>query len=220
MIYGTTDKRALVSIFLLFIALASFGQRNKDSLSKENLPKSLDQRFIDPNSATVLELRSLYDNRPNYIYNGLKDTIRLSSIDSSSTCFCAPPKVASRIQLDKKGAKEIVFYRKCLIQQEFYQSSFRQTITKTVKKYEIWNLETKQLLFEATPYCKSHFDGTIFQSGTLPKRKKSSHFYQYHFRMNKKGTIQIKQRRGKLQQLAKIKEGTYLFSHGKYALKE
>jgi len=107
-----------------------------------------------------------------------------------------------------------------LIKNEFYQSSYRQAITTTIKKYEIWNLETKQLLFEAKNYYKSHFDGTRFDSGTVPCHQKSTNHYQYNFRINKKGNIQIKQLRGKLRQLAKIKEGTYLFKNGKYVLKE
>jgi hypothetical protein len=209
-----TTKHYLASIFLVFMALNSFGQPNLDSLvNKKNVYSN--------NSVEVIKLASLYDNRPNYVYNDSKDTIKLSSIDSSyGTCLCSLPKIVSEIQIDKKGAKEVVFYRKCVIKDQFYQSSFRQTITTTIKKYEVWNLDTKQLLFEAKNYYKSHFDGISPNPLEVPRRQKSTRYYQYSFVLNKKGNIQIKQLRGKLQHLAKIKEGTYLFTNGGYILKE
>lgn len=218
MIHNTTNKPYLTSIFLFFIALTSFGQSNKDSLLTKESFNTLDQKTV-PNSVQDIILSSLYDNRPNYIYNNSKDTIQLSSVDSSyGLCQCTPPKIISAIQIDQKGAKEIVFYRKCFIKNEFYQSSYRQTINTTLKKYEIWNLDTKQLLFEARTYYKSHFDGIHPDPATVPRNQKSIRHYQYHFTINKKGKIKIKQLRGKLKVLAKIKEGTYLFKNGKYRL--
>lgn len=201
---------------LLFIALNSFAQSNKDSL----FVNALNQRK-GPQSVQDIPLSSLYDNRPYYIYNNLKDSIQLSSIDSSyGLCQCTPPKIISEIQIDKKGAKELIFYRKCLVKSEFYQSSYRQSIHTTIKKYEIWNLDSKELLFEAVPYYKSNFDGIKPSPTSFPRRRKSTRHYQYNFTINKKGEIKIKQLRGKLQALAKIKEGTYLFKNRKYYLEK
>lgn len=210
------NKLYLVSILVLFIPLISFGQGNLDSLSSQK-PLSASRNLI----LKIDLASSFYDNRPNYIYNDSKDTIRLSSVNSSyGHCSCALPKVVSEIQIDQKGAKEVVFYRKCRIVDTGYQSSYRQTTTTTLKKYEIWNLDTKTLLFAATNYCRSKFDGIHPNPAVVPRQQKRTNHYQYDFRVNKIGNIQIKHLRGKLQDLAEIKEGTYLFVDGKYVLKE
>lgn len=226
MIYHTIDKRHLLSIFLLFITLASFGQRNKDSLTTEgilnnfNLLSNQKQPYIHNNSVKAVLLPSLHDNRPNYIYNDLKDTIRLSSIDSSyGYCFCDPPKIISEIQIDHKGAKEIIFYRACEINSIFYSSSFPQTSKTIIKKYEIWNLDTKQLLFEAKNYYKSHFKNENI-GFSKQRYERGRRYYQYHFKISKEGNIQIRCLRGKEQFFADNKEGTYTFINGKYKLKE
>lgn len=224
--YRTINKQFLLSIFLFFIALTAFGQRNKDSLSTADVLKELHlssaqkQPSLYNNSVKVAELPSLYDNRPNYIYNNSKDTIRLSSIDSSfGHCFCDPPKVISEIQIDKKGAKEIIFYRKCEISSLFYKSSFPQKSTTIIKKYEIWNLDSKQLLFEAKNYFKSHFKNENI--GFSKKRyERGCRYYQYRFKINKEGNIQIRFLRGKKQAWADNKNGTYIFINGKYVLEQ
>lgn len=226
MTYRTINKQFLLSIFLFFIALTVFGQRNKDSLSTADVLKEVNllsdqkQPSLHNNSVKIVKFPSLYDNRPNYIYNNSKDTIRLSSIDSSSGyCFCDPPKVVSEIQIDKKGAKEIIFHRRCAINNLFYASSFPQKSTTIVKKYEIWNLDTKQLLFEAKNYFKSHYKNETI--GFSKKRcERGRRYYQYRFKINKEGNIQIRFLRGKEQAFADNKKGSYIFINGKYALKK
>jgi hypothetical protein len=210
-----TNKLYLVSILILFATFKSVGQHTLDSLLGKKNPS------VSSRSVENIKLVHLYDNRPNYMYNDSKDTITLSSIDSSyGLCTCSLPKIVAEVQIDKKGAKEVVFYRKCHLINEFYRSSFRQTTRTTIKKYDVWNLDSKQLLFEAKSYYKSKFDGIDPNPQKVPRHQKSTKQYQYSFRLNKKGTIQIKHLRGKLKDLVKLKEGSYLFTDGKYVLKE
>jgi hypothetical protein len=226
LIYGTIDKRYLLSIFLIFITLSAFGQGNKDSLSNDDFLNTFDSLYnkenlpiYDKTEGSVHSIIHLYDSRTSYIYNQSKDTIQLSNIAPHELCFCSAPKVISEIQIDGKGAKELVFYRTCEINSIFYKCSFPQMSKTIIKKYEIWNLDTKQLLFEAKNYFKSHFKNEII-GFSKQRYERGRRYYQYHFKINKEGNIQIRSLRGKEQAFADNKKGTYTFINEKYELKE
>ncbi|MEM6380920.1 MAG: hypothetical protein AAF705_22300, partial [Bacteroidota bacterium] len=155
-----------------------------------------------------LQGQSLSSNPNFYLYNEGKDTIHFSAPDFKGLIV---PKVAilDSIQIDGKGAKEIVFSRTL----EGYISKHGGTfdIDEDIKeqKIEIWNLDTKQLLFEAKKYYSLHFNR--FLAYAHLKRQKGHHFYSYELQINKQGEIQISNLISSETVLPDHSPGTYHF---------
>jgi hypothetical protein len=93
-----------------------------------------------------------------YFYNNQKDTIYLSDMDVPLPCQCKNLQVVDSIQIDGVGSKEIIFYRKCRGKIDEHGGTFVASGYVNVSKYEIWNLDTKEMMFEATNFYKSKFD--------------------------------------------------------------
>lgn len=208
-------KVSLISFFvLLAINSKIYCQSQQDLLYLE--PRD----SIENLTSSRLVNSVLIDFRQRYIYNHSKDTIFLPDIDTYGLYTCDEPKIVSEIQIDGKGAKEIVFYRKCTSTNTFYISSYAQHTSARIKKYEVWNLDHKTLLFEATNYYKGQSAGTRPNRFRRLKPYKNNLYYQYNFSIDKTGKIEIKHLRGQQKQQVKLQEGVYLFKNGAYKLQQ
>ena len=160
-----------------------------------------------------LQAQSLSSNPYYYIYNQGKDTIHFSTPDFKGLMV---PKLAilDSIQINGKGAKEIVFSRSF----EGYinkhggtfdiDEEFRQNII------EIWNLDTKQQIFQAVKYYSLHFN-RFLAFGDL-KREKGYHFYSYELHIDEKGEIQLSNLISSENILPDHNLGTYSFDGERY----
>jgi hypothetical protein len=122
-----------------------------------------------------------------YIYNNQKDTIYLSDMNVGLFCKCKDLQIVDSIQIDGVGSKEIVFLRNCRGENDEQGGTFVRSGYNKVSKYEIWNLDTKQLIFEATNYYKSKFDRNNLGSNRI----KGVESWSYDFRIDDAGTITI-----------------------------
>lgn len=158
------------------------------------------------------------DLRQKYIYNDNKDTLILPNVDRYADCHCSPLEVVSEIQIDQKGAKEIVFLRNCSVHSVFYESSFSRAALGFIQKYEVWNLDTKERLFEAMNYYRGTYKNELIQRTRFKNYNKGKIFYKYTVTVEASGTIKIQQIRGKDKYLVDKKAGVYTFKEGQYQL--
>ncbi|MGH1335805.1 MAG: hypothetical protein ACRBFS_06725 [Aureispira sp.] len=159
----------------------------------------------------------IIDLRQKYIYNDNKDTLILPDVNFIS-CIYQPLEVVAEIQIDQKGAKEVVFYRTCYMNSVFYESSFSRTAGGFHHEYEVWNLDTKQCLFEVTVYYKGAYKNELMQKTIFKNYKKGKTFYQCTFDIEENGNIHVQKIRGKDKCLIEKKEGVYVFKEGTYQL--
>lgn len=133
----------------------------------------------------------------NYVYYNFRDTIHFSSIKTNFTEIggnpivevCDVPKIIDSLQIDGIGRKEIVFYLFSKFSNSQHGGTFSIVEATEIGKYEIWNLDTKAILFEAINYKKNDFDS--WRGGLFPYSK-GSEFYNYHFSIDSLGIITIK----------------------------
>jgi hypothetical protein len=107
------------------------------------------------------QLRSANTTGNVYIYNHGHDTIflsKLSLLGVEISFNCDTLQIIDSIQVDGTGAKEIVFYRHCSGVSGRHGGSFDVTESAVLTKYEIWNLDTKHLLLEATNHYACNYD--------------------------------------------------------------
>lgn len=128
--------------------------------------------------------------KPNiYVYNNLKDTLYLSEINAGQVSLCDTLKIIDTIQVDGFGAKEIVFFRKCNSFNNKHGGSYDISESISLSKYEVWNLDTKQMIFEATNFYNSDFNRfNIYQ---YPRHIKGNKSYSYEFKIDVNGIITI-----------------------------
>ena len=121
-----------------------------------------------------------------YIYNNQKDTMYLSYMNVGLSCKCKDLEVVDSVQIDGVGSKEIVFYRKCRGKIDEHGDTFVASGNVNVSKYEIWNLDTKEMLFEATNFYKSNFNR---KTGKVGRKGKIT--WSFDFNIDSKGLITI-----------------------------
>ncbi|MCF8411520.1 MAG: hypothetical protein K9G31_09535 [Crocinitomicaceae bacterium] len=121
-----------------------------------------------------------------YIYNNQKDTIYLSFMNVGLSCKCKDLQVLDSVQIDGIGLKEIIFHRKCRGKINGHGATFVASGHVNVSKYEIWNIDTKEIIFEATNFNKSKFDN---KRGRV--RSKSLICWSYDFVIDSIGRITI-----------------------------
>jgi hypothetical protein len=157
-----------------------------------------------------------------YIYNNSKDTLFLTKIDVGEI-GSESNKISDSIQIDGLGSKEIVFERNCTgLTRDIKEAS--QTFEKTeIHKYEIWNIDTKTLIFEAVDVYKFSYDNwrlpNIFPD-SLKGFNKGICSRKYEFSIDNKGLIRIsnlKYENVANNCIADKKEGIYKFINGKYS---
>ena len=131
----------------------------------------------------------LLKNPAAYIYNNHKDTLNLTKLNLHGFFHCNTIVVFDSIQIDGTGSKEIIFYRNCSSSYGDHGGTFDIEESKEIGKYEIWNLDTKTLLFEAMNYYKFDYSRFIAQASITHQQGIVS--YEYDFSIDKKGNITI-----------------------------
>jgi hypothetical protein len=158
-------------------------------------------------------------SKPNfYVYNNRKDTIHFTKVDLGRGLGHTTFKVIDSIQIDGLGRNELVFYREGARFVSEHGGTFDITESRTFSKYEIWNLDTKTLLFEAI--SARFYDYDIFRPGLSMQPRKGTEEYSYHFTVDKSGKITISNYIGTSNTNPDHKVGTYTFVHGKYIKSE
>lgn len=151
-----------------------------------------------------------------YVYNGGKDTLYLKKLDLGRIQL--PPgsvTLVKEIQIDGVGAKELVLFRRGVGHTSDHGGSFDIDETKNIGKYEIWNPDTKTLLFEAVSLWS--YDYNIFRASMTPNdRRKGSEKYSYDFIVTDSGEIIIDNFCGSKDVKPDHNIGTYRFVNGKY----
>ena len=135
-------------------------------------------------------------------------------------CMYQPLEVVGEIQVDQKGAKEVVFYRTCYQTSVFYESSFSRASNGFQHQYEVWNVDTKECLFKVATYYKGTYKTELMQKTRFKQYKKGKFFYQCTFHIEENGNIHLQKRRGKNQASIEKEEGVYVFKNGNYELVE
>ncbi|MGV9003574.1 hypothetical protein [Flavobacterium sp.] len=194
--------------------------------------------FCVPNSAMC---QLILGQKQEYVYNNLKDTIQFSEFEpkitksggyNPSTEFYEEAKITDSIQIDGIGRKELVFYRFYRFSNSQHGGSFDIDENIEIGKYEVWNLDTKTILFEVINYRKDDFNR--FTAGRIPPEK-GTYIYKYNVKIDDLGTITIKKeeieptfikkKKNKIKLISKNKiksvkvdsiEGIYKFDSGKY----
>lgn len=128
-------------------------------------------------------------NQDYYVYNNLKDTIHLGKIHDGWVLPCDNLKIIDTIQIDGVGAKEIIFFRKCHVFAGGHGGTFDIEESIEISKYEIWNLATKQMIFDAINFYKSNYERFVARS--IPSRVKGFETYSYDFNIDSTGKITI-----------------------------
>ncbi|KOS06898.1 hypothetical protein AM493_13310 [Flavobacterium akiainvivens] len=160
------------------------------------------------------------------VYNNGKDSIQLSNPDLRGFPMCQSAEIVAEVQIDGKGAKEVVVKRSIewiymLLGDEF---NIREKTDRTV--YEVWNVDNKKLLFSAVG--GNHF--SYISHYRLSSAEGAAH-YNYDFSINEAGAIAISNvqvsgfpaESGRVskeyRKFAKPdhKEGIYTFKNGKYS---
>lgn len=182
---------------------------------------------------------------PHYIYNEQKDTLTLSKPNLGQFCFCDPVKLVDSIQIDGQGAKELVLFGACHGRTEDHGGTFDISEKKRVQFYEIWNLDTQEMLFKAI--CSYQFEYANFRVYMEPSYKMGVESYSYNFEIDAHGKITISNTTAQgtrnfspfeipstekgAKESSKIEnysytpipdkaEGTYSFQNGQYVLEE
>lgn len=181
-----------------------------------------------------------------FIYNNGKDTIHFNKMNTHGFCTQFSTIIKDSIQIDGKGSKELVFYRSYFCQVSEHGGTFDIDENTSLSKYEIWNLDTKEMLFETITLYSSNFNR--FEAYRSPSHLKGSEFYSCSFTIDSLGVISISnfksnndikevkwstiKKKGKEETVVEelpynspfhgsqtIKEGTYHFIDGEYLLK-
>lgn len=151
-----------------------------------------------------------------YVYNDGKDTLDLKKLDLGRIQL--PPgsvTLVREIQIDGIGAKELVLFRRGVGHTSDHSGSFDIDEKKGIGKYEIWNSDTKTLLFEAVSLWSYDYD--IFRASMTPNdRRKGSEKYSYDFVVTDSGNIIIDNFCGSKDAKPDHSIGTYRFVNGKY----
>ncbi len=191
--------------------------------------------FFIPNFA----ISQIWLERKQYVYNNSKDTIRFNNFKPDFTSVgnnpwfvnCSEPRIVDSIQIDGLGRKEIVFSLSCIFSNSQHGGSFDINEITEIGKYEVWNLDTKTILFEVINYRKDIYDRFIAGQGFT----KGSGFYKYNVTIDSVGIITVKKaeeefdfaknkkaRKKKKKSISTKKpitdkeEGIYKFENGKY----
>jgi hypothetical protein len=172
--------------------------------------------FIICLSAISVHAQSItYPAKPNfYVYNNQKDTIHFSKVGVARGFQSSTFKVVDSIQIDGSGVKELVFLREGSSIFSDHGGTFDITGSTNFSKYEIWNLDTKTLLFEANCGWSEKSNG--FDARRQPSRQNVDIRYKYDFSINASGTIIIDNFCGTQGAKPDHNIGTYMFKNGKY----
>lgn len=157
-----------------------------------------------------------------YVFNNSKDTIYLTKVELGQWTITQLIKIVDTVQIDGLGSSEIVFVRTVNGETEEHGGMFDISESKTISKYEIWNVDTKTLLFEAVNSFEFDHNRQDARNAIPDSLQGSFGFgkgncsYMYDFSMDIKGQVIIKNTRNTNNCMADKQEGFYKFINGKY----
>lgn len=178
-----------------------------------------------------LQLNSLLSNPDYYVYNNSKDTLYLTKIDvSKNETFWDRPlktsKIIDTIQIDGIGSKEIVFERTYSGTSRIIMQAWQSKEDTKIHKYEIWNIDTKTLLFEAIYDYEFNYEywslpNELYPDSLFDKNGWNKGICSYKYDFSLDNTLQItivniKYKNMNNDCIADKKEGRYKFANGKY----
>jgi hypothetical protein len=169
------------------------------------------------------------------VYNNTKDTIRLSKMNGDSlislypqVCNCPThygglrlpgyhtAKIFKKCQINGTGGKEVIVKRSFIGSVGQHGGTFDVAVHEAFDVYEIWDLDSKALLFRFLPFYEYEYD--CYCNGTDAKGLSS---YLYNFSIDDDdGTVTISGLDFKNIDDLPIypeKEGIYTFKNGKYS---
>lgn len=127
-----------------------------------------------------------------YVYNNSQDSIRLTQITDRPFSSCNSFEIIDSVQINNKGSKEIVFHRTCILTIRDHGGMFDIVEDGYISKYEIWDLDSKECLFEAVHNYFSAFSRSHgYYPAKWPEVGEGSESYSYDFEIDSLGTIVI-----------------------------
>jgi len=166
----------------------------------------------------------LLRNADYYVNNNSIDTLYLTKIDSKANVPFSTKsyKIFDTIQIDGIGSKEIIFERSYSGKYSNIMQAHQEEEFTNIHKYEIWNIDTKTLLFEAISYYKFRFEYWSILGNSATDNdgwSRGNCSYSYGFSIDSIGRIKISRTKtkGTNKECAPDKEeGFYIFTNGKY----
>ena len=175
-------------LFVYFLLFCLGGQSFAQIDTLKSHQDSIKKFMLSSNQIIKIEHIEIKCANDYYVYNDFKDTLELSSFGLLG-CACDEPKLFKSIQLDSSGQKEIFIIRNCKGRNEMHGGTY--DISEKIKfhKLEVWNLDTKVLLFEFKDRYKNKFD--IFRTDMQPTVQKGTCSYLCKIKVDNMGIIQL-----------------------------
>lgn len=166
----------------------------------------------------------LLNNADFYVYNNSMDTLYLTKIDSKSNVPFSTKSynIFDTIQIDGIGSKEIIFERSYSGNYRNIMQAHQEVEFTKIQKYEIWNIDTKTLLFEAISFYEFRFEyWSIVTINALDNDGWSRGIcsFNYDFSIDSNGRIKIsgiKTINTNNECTPDKEEGFYIFTNGQY----
>lgn len=124
-----------------------------------------------------------------FIYHDERDTIYFNNFHADGLCLSHSTTIMDSIQIDGKGAKEIIFFRNGSCSISEHGGTFDIDEYTSQSKYEIWNLDTREMVFEVITASNSMFNKFIAYAD--PQHIKGSVASSCSFNIYPDGRIQI-----------------------------
>lgn len=169
----------------------------------------------------------LLSNSDYYVYNNSKDTLYLTKIESSKNKnfidgSLKSSKILDTIQIDGIDSKEIIFERSYSGESKNIMQAHQEEEFTKIHKYEIWNIDTKTLLFEAISFYEFRFENwSITTNSSIDNDGWNRGFcsYTYDFSIDSVGRIKISDTKvisTNKDCTPDKEEGFYIFRNGQY----
>ena len=170
--------------------------------------------------------QTLLSNVDYYVYNNSIDTLYLTKIDSKANVPFPTNsyKIFDTIQIDGIGSKEIIFERSYSGKYSNIMQAHQEEEFTSTHKYEIWNIDTKTLLFEAISYYEFRFEYWSLMTNCATDNNDNRWSrgicsYNYDFSIDSIGRIKINGTKAistNIDSIPDKEEGFYIFTNGKY----
>ena len=166
----------------------------------------------------------ILNNADYYVYNNSIDTLYLTKIDSKANVPFSTKsyKIFDTIQIDGIGSKEIIFERSYSGNYRNIMQAHQEEEFTKIQKYEIWNIDTKTLLFEAISYYEyryEHWSILRIDATDNDGWTRGNCSYSYGFSIDSTGRTKIggtKTIGTNIDCAPDKEEGFYIFTNGKY----
>jgi len=207
------NKRKLMYLFLL-INCISFAQ-SKDTLityssmfvynDRQDTIRltevgEIDYTYCYINKDTCIEFRLInpsFPSLPREQINASKDSISIFPFLAVPSLFnfvyCDSLSMIDSLQIDGHGAKEVVFYRHFTAHLKHEGSTLVSKDNYELEKIEIWNIDTKTVLFEKIiGYTNHHYSNSV----TSQRKISSTEEFKLEFIIDHLGVIHVIDKKG------------------------